>query len=126
MPRRSLRWLFPLLMVLVWLGSAGPLSLLGAGLTDLQENDIAAFLPDEAESTRVQELQAEFQPVESIPAVLLWEDPDGIDQATFAAIGERVQAAVEVAEEADALAADPTPPIRSVDGAAVQVFLPLE
>ena len=126
MPRRSLRWLLPLALVLVWLGSAAPLSALGSGLTDLQENDIAAFLPDSAESTRVQELQAEFQPVESIPAVLLWENPDGIDEATLAAIGDRVQAAVDVAEEADALAADPTPAIPSADGEAVQVFLFLE
>ena len=126
MPRRSLRWVLPLVLVLVWLGGAGPLSILGAGLTDLQENDIAAFLPDEAESTRVQELQAEFQPVESIPAVLLWENTGGIDETTLAAIGERLQAAVTVAEEADALAADPTPPIPSEDGEAVQVFLPLE
>src|SRR5215218_10221826 len=126
MPRRSLRWLLPLLIVLAWLGSAGPLSLLGAGLTDLQENDIAAFLPDDAESTQVQELQAEFQPVESIPAVLLRENPDGLDEATLSTIGERVQAAVDVAQEADALAADPTPAIPSADGQAVQVFLPLE
>ena len=121
-----LRWFLPLVLVLVWLGSAGPLSILGSGLTDLQENDIAAFLPDSAESTRVQELQAEFQPVESIPAVLLWENPDGIDEATLAAIGERVQAATDVAEDADALAAPATPPIPSEDGEAVQVFLFLE
>ena len=48
----------PPLVLLVWLGSAAPLSALGAKLTGLQENDIAAFLPDSAESTRVQELQA--------------------------------------------------------------------
>ena len=64
-----LRWLLPLALVLVWLGSAAPLSALGSGLTELQENDIAAFLPDSAESTRVQNLLDEFQPVESIPAV---------------------------------------------------------
>ena len=127
MPRRrpSLRWLLPLIVVLAWLGSAAPLSALGAGLTDLQENDIAAFLPDSAESTRVQELQGEFQPVESIPAVLLWENPDGIDQATLAAIDERIAEATRVAEDADALAAQPTPPIPSEDGQAVQAFLPL-
>ena len=121
-----LRWLLPLALVLVWLGSAAPLSALGSGLTELQENDIAAFLPDSAESTRVQNLLVEFQPVESIPAVLLWENPDGIDEATLAAIGERLQAATDVAEEADALAAPATPLIPSEDGEAVQAFLPLE
>ena len=126
MPRPSARWILPLLVVLAWLGSAAPLSALGAGLTDLQENDIAAFLPDSAESTRVQELQAEFQPIESIPAVLLWESPDRLDDADLAAIAERIEAATQVAEDADALAAPATPPIPSEDGEAVQVFLPLE
>jgi RND superfamily putative drug exporter len=123
--RRTARWLLPLIILLVWLGAAGPLSSLGAGLTDLQENDVASFLPDSAESTRVQELQSDFQPVESIPAVLLWENPDGIDDEALAAIGERLQAATDVAEAADALAAPPTPPIPSEDGEAVQAFLPL-
>ena len=126
MPRRSLRWLLPLLVLLVWVGSAAPLSALGAKLTGLQENDVAAFLPDSAESTRVQELQAEFQPTESIPALLLWESTEGIDPATLGAIGERVGAAAQVAEDAGALAGEPSPPIPSEDGEAVQAFLPLD
>src|SRR5688500_9924385 len=124
MPRRpSARWLLPLIVLLVWLGAAGPLSGLGAKLTGLQENDVAAFLPDSAESTRVQELQEEFQPVESIPALLLWEDPDGIDQATLGTIADRLADATRVAEEADALAGEASPPIPSEDGEAVQAFL---
>ncbi|MCW2700368.1 MAG: hypothetical protein JWQ45_1903 [Blastococcus sp.] len=120
-----LRWLLPALILVVWLGGAVPLSGLGAKLSGLQENDIAAFLPDSAESTRVQELQVRFQPVESIPAVLLWEDSDGIDAATLATIGDRLRAAADTAEEADALAGDATPPIPSADGKAVEAFLPL-
>ncbi len=91
MPRaRSLRWLLPALILLVWLGSAAPLSTVGAKLTGLQENDIAAFLPDSAESTRVQELQADFQADESIPALLLWESDGPVDEATQAEIAERI------------------------------------
>ena len=40
---------------------AGPLGSLGGRLSDVQENDSAAFLPDSAESTRVTELQRGFQ-----------------------------------------------------------------
>ena len=47
------RWLLPAVVALVWVLAAGPLNLLGAKLTGLQENDNAAFLPDRAESTRV-------------------------------------------------------------------------
>jgi putative drug exporter of the RND superfamily len=120
-----LRWLLPALVLLVWLGGAGPLQALGAGLTDLQENDTAAFLPDSAESTRVAELQAGFQEAQFIPAVLLWESTDGIDEQTLGAITERVTEATAVAEAAGALAAPASPPIPSEDGEAVQVFLPL-
>jgi RND superfamily putative drug exporter len=115
--------LLPALLLVIWLGGAAPLSALGSKLSGLQENDIAAFLPDSAESTRVQELQAQFQPVESIPALLLWENPDGVDEATLATIGERIQAAAQVVADAGALVGDPTPPIPSEDGQAVQAFL---
>ena len=120
-----LRWLLPLLILLLWLGSAAPLSALGGKLSGLQENDILAFLPDSAESTRVQELQAEFQPTESIPALLLWENTEGIDRPALADIQERIQAATQVAEDADALVGEASPPIPSEDGQAVQAFLPL-
>src|SRR3954463_7422735 len=119
-----LRWLLPALILLVWLAGAAPLSALGGKLSGLQENDIAAFLPDSAESTRVQELQASFQPTESIPALLLWEDTGGIDDATTAAIGERIQAATQVAQDAGALAGGASPPIPSEGGPALAAVRP--
>jgi RND superfamily putative drug exporter len=120
-----LRRLLPALLLIVWLGSAAPLSALGGKLTGLQENDIAAFLPDSAESTRVQELQAQFQPTESIAALLLWEDTGGIDRAALGDIEQRVQAATRVARDADALVGEVSPLIPSGDGEAVQAFLAL-
>ena len=120
-----LRWLFPALVLLVWLGAAAPLASLGARLTELQENDTAAFLPDSAESTRVQELNREFAPTESIPAILLWEGDGRIDEGTLATIAERVQAAARTAADAGALAGQPSPPVPSADGEAVQAVLPL-
>ena len=123
--RRSLRWLLPLVVLLLWLGSAGPLSALAAKLSGLQENDIAAFLPDSAESTKVRELQSQFQPQQSLAAVLVWETEDGVDPATLTTIGERLQEATAVARDADALVGEASPPIPSEDGDAVQAFLPL-
>ena len=120
-----LRWLLPALILLVWLAGAGPLSILGGKLSGLQENDVAAFLPDSAESTRVQELQSQFQPTESIPALLLWENLDGIDRATLGEIGARLEAATRIADDAGALVGQASPPIPSADGQAVQAFLPL-
>src|SRR3712207_525660 len=95
-----LRWLLPALVLLVWLGAAGPLGSLSGQLTGLQENDTAAFLPDSAESTRVAELQQGFSPTESIPAVLLWEGDGALDEQTLGTIGERITEAGRIAEEA--------------------------
>ncbi|MFW3169808.1 MMPL family transporter [Geodermatophilus sp. CPCC 206100] len=121
-----LRWLLPALVLLVWLGGAGPLGSLSGRLTSLQENDTAAFLPDSAESTRVAELQQGFSPTSSIPAILLWESTAGpLEPATLATVAERVEEAAGAAEEAGALAGQPSPPIPSADGEAVQVLLPL-
>jgi RND superfamily putative drug exporter len=58
---RRLRWLLPAVIALAWLAAAGPLNAVGSQLTGLQENDNAAFLPDDAESTRVSELQRSFR-----------------------------------------------------------------
>ncbi len=123
------RWLLPLVVVLLWVGAAGPLGTLSGKLTGLQENDTAAFLPDSAESTRVAELQRGFSPTEAIPAILLWEgdDPGGgpLDEAALGEIAQRVEEAAAVAGEAGFLAGQPSPPIPSEDGAAVQALLPL-
>ncbi|MGY1609421.1 MMPL family transporter [Geodermatophilus sp. SYSU D00700] len=122
---RRVRWLLPLLVVLAWLGAAAPLGSLSGQLTGLQENDTAAFLPDSAESTRVAELAQAFSPTEAIPAILLWEGDGPLDQATLGAVGEAVQEATAVADEAGALVAPASPPIPSEDGEAVQAVLPL-
>ena len=104
---RRARWVLPLLILLVWLGSAGPLSALGAKLTGLQENDIAAFLPDSAESTRVQELQGEFQPVEQC-GHRGGAQVDGIAQA---AGGERLPASSRVHDRHESADVGPVEPV---------------
>ncbi|SFP11020.1 putative drug exporter of the RND superfamily [Geodermatophilus dictyosporus] len=124
MARRA-RWLLPLVVLLLWLGAAGPLGALSGKLTGLQENDTAAFLPDSAESTRVAELQQGFSPTQSIPAILLWEGEGPLDQTALGEIAQRAEEAAAVAEEAGFLAGEPSPPIPSEDGEAVQVLLPL-
>ena len=88
------RWLLPALVLLLWLGAAGPLSALGAQLTGLQENDTAAFLPDSAESTRVADLQQAFSPIQAIPAILLWEGEGPLDAATLSELLAELRAQV--------------------------------
>ena len=91
------RWLLPAIVALLWLGLAGPLGSLGGGLSDVQENDSAAFLPDSAESTRVTELQRGFQTSRALPVILLWEGDESLDQEQLALITDRIEQATTIA-----------------------------
>src|SRR5918993_5589110 len=74
---------------LVVVGLAGPLS---GKLTDAQQNDVAAWLPGSAESTKVLEIQQTFQSPNAIPAVIVYERPSGLtaaDRAKAAAGAQR-------------------------------------
>src|SRR3954454_17674810 len=123
--RSVARWLVPAVLVLLWFGLAGSLGPTSGKLTEVQENDSTAFLPDSAESTRVTELQAGFRTERSLPVILLWESDDGtLGQAALAEGAERTDEAVALAEDAGALLGEPSPPIPSGDGTAAQVVLP--
>src|SRR3954468_17840543 len=126
MARRTLRWLLPALVVLLWLGLGGPLGSFNGKLSSVQENDNAAFLPDSAESTRVTELLRRFDTERSLPVVLLWESDGGpVDEATQAEIAQRLDEAVRIAEDANATTGEASPPIPSEDGEAVEAVIPL-
>src|ERR671938_1271548 len=126
MARRTLRWLLPALVVLLWLGLGGPLGSFNGKLSSLQENDNAAFLPDSAESTRVTELLRGFDTERSLPVVLLWESGGGpVGAAAQEQIAARLDQAVRLADDAGATAGTASPLIPSDDGAAVEAVLPL-
>ncbi|MGY1723886.1 MMPL family transporter [Blastococcus sp. SYSU DS0533] len=129
MPRRAsaLRWILPAGVALLWLGLAGPLGSFSGELAEVSEDDSAAFLPDSAESTRVTQLQQQFRTERTLPVILLWESEEGpLDQAALAEARQRVDEAAAVAEEAGALAGQPSPPIPSEDGEAVHAVLPFD
>src|SRR3954463_8259018 len=127
MPRLSSvpRWLLPAIIALIWFGLAGPLGSLGGGLSGVQENDSAAFLPDSAESTRVTELQRGFQTSRAMPVILLWEGDGPLDEQQLAQITDRIGQGVTIADDAGALSGRASPAIPSEDGAAVQAVLPI-
>ncbi|SEI90770.1 MMPL family transporter [Demequina mangrovi] len=69
-------WARPLLIVLVifaWLSIGGAGGQTFGKLSEVQENDSAAFLPSSAESTEAADAHAEFAPTESVPALLAVE-----------------------------------------------------
>jgi len=116
------RALLPALIVLVGffvvLPVAGGLS---GKLTEVTENDQAAFLPDSAESTRSLALETQFNGTQNIPALIVWERAGGLTPADLEAVGEAATRLSAV----EGVAAPASDPIPSEDGEAVQVIVPL-
>jgi len=71
-------WVWPLLVVLVWLLVGGPLGSFAGRLAEVQENDNAAFLPRSAESTEALDTLVSFQDEETIPTTVVFERAGGL------------------------------------------------
>jgi putative drug exporter of the RND superfamily len=115
---RVRRWLVPALLIVAWLvlaSVAGPYS---GRLSEVQENDSATFLPAEAESTQVLELQKGFNPSQAIPAVIVYEFDEPFDQAALGAIATDIEAITAV----PGVQPDVAGPIPSEDGLAATVI----
>ncbi|MEB3960665.1 MMPL family transporter [Streptomyces kunmingensis] len=75
---RGTRWLVPLVLLIVWLAVGGTLGPYAGKLGEVATNDQAAFLPRNAESTRVIDAQRAFQEDETLPTIVVWTaDDDG-------------------------------------------------
>ena len=113
-------WLLPALVLLGWLvlgGATGPFAGL---LSEVQENENSAFLPSDAESTRVSELQTDFVGDDALPAVLVWEAPDGaqVTPELQASAREGLAALADVDD-----LGEPVGPFPSDDGQALQAVV---
>lgn len=120
--RHSKRWILPLAVVLLWLFVGGPLGSFAGRLSEVQQNDNAAFLPQTAESTQVLNTFLEFTGQEDTPATVVFERPTGLtegDRATIAGYRDDM-AEVEYVDSARV-----GQPVFSEDGTAAQVVVPI-
>lgn len=103
-------------------------------LSEVQENDSAAFLPESAESTRAAELQRRFVPTTTLPALVVVEGrPDGSTlPADQLGVVQGFAAAVpalrvgETGQTIGDLLTGPVVAIPAEDGEAVLVSVPLD
>lgn len=113
--RRRTMWLIVIAWVAV-LVVAGPLA---AKLTDVEENDAAAWLPNNAESLQVAELQEQYRTDDAEPAMVVYHRDGGLTAADLATVN---------ADRAELTALFPdtpaTEPIVSEDGAAAFFIVP--
>src|SRR6476620_5135020 len=73
-------------VLVVWLAIIAVASPLGSKLTDVQKNDNAAWLPGNAESLKVSNLQQSFSKGERTTAVILYHRDGGLTEADLAKV----------------------------------------
>lgn len=103
----------------VWAVLLVPALMLAGRLGDVEQNDNAAWLPGDAESTRVVERVARFQPADTVPALVIYDRPEGITAADLA----KARADAEAFEGVKGVEGTPQGPVPSADGKAVQTVV---
>ncbi|GAA3386138.1 MMPL family transporter [Streptomyces racemochromogenes] len=120
---RWARWLLPVVLLVVWLGIGGALGPYAGKLGEVATNDQAAFLPRSAESTRVIEARKAFETSEAVPAIVIWQAPEG--SRTSDAQQQAATTAVAALAGQRGIPGPPSPALRSADGQALQAVVPL-
>ncbi len=115
------RWLVPALVIVAWLVTGGALGPLSGKTSDVQTNDNSAFLPQSAESTKVQELIPRFTSTQSSTGIVVYVRAGGLTDADKtkiqkdkAEIGSHLGAA---------LVGAPLGPVWSTDGKAAEILV---
>ncbi|MPZ61250.1 MAG: MMPL family transporter [Propionibacteriales bacterium] len=108
------------LVLLFWvavIAIAGPLA---GKLTEAEENDNSAWLPEGAESTQVLELEESFRDTDEVPAIVVYERPDGITDADRATAAEHAATLTDLDHIGEVQG-----PIPSEDGEALELVVPI-
>ena len=99
----------------------GSMGFLASKLTGVIENDTSAWLPGDAESTKVIERSSAFTDPDAVPAVVLYVNDSGITPADLA----KAQADGAEFANVDSVSGDVVGPIPSQDGKAIQMIIPI-
>lgn len=124
---RSLRILLPTLAIVIWFVIAGIGGPTFGKLSSVSTNDQASFLPASAQSTKVQNLQSQFQESKSIPAIIVIESENQITPQQLGQYTELIKSVSGVKGVQEQTSNQPVVigPIPSEDGQAVQFIVPI-
>jgi len=115
---RLTKWL----VLVFWLLVVAALGPLAGKLTNAEKNDASAWLPAKAESTKVVNLQAGFQPPNLFTGVVVYSRPSGLTAA------DRAKAAADARRFAGVHGAVPSQivgPVVARDGNAIETIVPV-
>ncbi|WP_369216137.1 MMPL family transporter [Streptomyces flavofungini] len=125
---RLARWLVPAVLLVAWLGVGGVLGPYAGKLGEVATNDQAAFLPQNAESTRVIEAQRAFDQKETLPAVVVWTaegESDGSARRLTDAQRDAASRALRSLDGSPGTTGRASPALAAKDGRALQGIVQL-
>ena len=118
-----LRILIPVALIGAWLAVGGAGGIAFGQISDVAQNDQAEFLPASAEATKVQQLQEGFRDADLIPGIVVYQRDGGLTASDHSLIDRQRDALAAI----DGVSGDDvSPAIDSDDGAAVEIFVPLD
>ncbi|GAA1629030.1 MULTISPECIES: MMPL family transporter [Brevibacterium] len=108
-PPRALRILIPTVLILIWLAVFGVGGMSFGDISDVASDERSSFLPDSAESTRVQAEITTFTGSDAIPAIVIAERTGGLtddDLTALERLGERAENVIDGASTSPVIPAD--------------------
>jgi RND superfamily putative drug exporter len=112
------KWIVLALWIVV-LAVAAPMA---GKLSGVEKNDNSAWLPGNAEATKVSDLQKQFQPDDIAPALIVYERDGGVTAADQAKAAADAQAFAGI----PGLVGQVAPPQLSTDKAALETIVPIK
>ncbi|MFE1547284.1 MMPL family transporter [Streptomyces sp. NPDC058718] len=106
----------------LWAVLLVPVLMLAGQLGDVEENDNSAWLPGNAESTKVVARAETFQRADTVPALVIYDRPEGITPADLA----EARADAEAFKGVDNVVGQPQGPVPSEDGKAIQTVVQVQ
>ncbi|HEU5471187.1 MAG TPA: MMPL family transporter [Actinophytocola sp.] len=108
----------------LWIVALAVLAPMAGSLSSVQDNQMASWLPSDAESTKAMEITERFYSSNELPAIIVYEKTSGLTQADLATIAGHVQRFAEV-DRVDRDVLGPLPSQESPAPQAAQVFVPI-
>lgn len=115
---RTAKWA----IVAIWVALMVPAFMLAGNLGDVEKNDNSAWLPSNAEATKVIDQAKKFQPADTLPAIVIYDRPEGITPADMA----KAQADADAFQGIEKIVGQPQGPLRAQNGKAIQIVVQVD
>lgn len=119
-PKKWLRVLLPSVLIIVWFALAGIGGPYFGKISQVASNDQATFLPESAESTKVNEQIGKFQSDDTIPAIVVFAHENTALTSNQIA---KIKAATTNLKDVEGVSGAISPPVVSEDGKAAFVVV---